>query len=30
LNAVAPPLTLDGKLSRASGLRTEVELIGEG
>ena len=26
----APLLTLDGKLSRASGLRTEVELIGEG
>ena len=25
----APLLTLDGKLSRASGLRTEVELIGE-
>jgi predicted nucleic acid-binding protein len=25
-----PLLTLDGKLSRASGLRTEVELIGEG
>jgi predicted nucleic acid-binding protein len=24
-----PLLTLDGKLSRASGLRTEVELIGE-
>jgi predicted nucleic acid-binding protein len=26
----APLVTLDGKLSRASGLRTEVELIGEG
>jgi predicted nucleic acid-binding protein len=26
----APLLTLDGKLARASGLRTEVELIGEG
>jgi predicted nucleic acid-binding protein len=26
----APLLTLDGKLSRASGLRTAVELIGEG
>jgi predicted nucleic acid-binding protein len=26
----APLLTLDGKLSRAPGLRTEVELIGEG
>jgi predicted nucleic acid-binding protein len=26
----APLLTFDGKLARASGLRTEVELIGEG
>jgi predicted nucleic acid-binding protein len=26
----APLVTLDGTLSRASGLRTEVELIGEG
>ena len=26
----APLLTLDGKLARAAGLRTEVELIGEG
>ena len=26
----APLLTLDGKLARASGLRTEVELIGKG
>jgi predicted nucleic acid-binding protein len=26
----APLVTLDGKLSRASGLRTEVELIGAG
>ncbi|HJZ34909.1 MAG TPA: type II toxin-antitoxin system VapC family toxin [Solirubrobacterales bacterium] len=26
----SPLLTLDGKLARASGLRTEVELIGEG
>jgi len=26
----APLVTLDAKLSRASGLRTEVELIGEG
>jgi hypothetical protein len=30
LNVVDASVLVDGKLARASGLRTEVELIGEG